>query len=99
MATAYGWGGLPGNEVSNLNMQSNLTSNAYTLIVKAVPGDAFWSFSIDNQDGSIIIHWAVHAHNDHFLPISPGWNYGVRIYQPAAVTASGLTFGQLIEAN
>ncbi len=51
LATAYGWGGLPENEASYINVQPNLPVGAYTLTVKDVPVNGFWSISMYNKDG------------------------------------------------
>jgi len=51
LGTAFGWGGLPDNEASYLNVEPNLPVGAYQLTVKDVPVDAFWSVSVYNKDG------------------------------------------------
>ena len=51
LATAYGWGGLPETEASYVNVQPNLPIGAYSLTVKDVPVDGFWSVSMYNKDG------------------------------------------------
>jgi hypothetical protein len=35
-----------------------------------------------NEDGSITIHFGGDPKQPNFLPIVPGWNYIVRLYQP-----------------
>ena len=35
-----------------------------------------------NPDGSVTIHFGGDPSNSNFLPITPGWNYIVRMYQP-----------------
>ena len=35
-----------------------------------------------NEDGSITIHFGGDPRQPNFLPIVPGWNYIVRLYQP-----------------
>jgi hypothetical protein len=35
-----------------------------------------------NQDGSVTIHFGGDPSNSNYLPITPGWNYIVRMYQP-----------------
>ncbi len=35
-----------------------------------------------NEDGSVTIHFGGDPGQDNFLPIAPGWNYIVRMYQP-----------------
>jgi len=51
LATAWGWGGLPDQEVQYLNVDPDLPVGAYSLTVKDVPVDAFWSVSVYNKDG------------------------------------------------
>jgi hypothetical protein len=51
LATAYGFGGLPESETFYLNVQPKLPVGAYSLTVKDVPVDGFWSISVYNQDG------------------------------------------------
>ena len=35
-----------------------------------------------NRDGSVTIHFGGKPSNPNYLPITPGWNYIVRMYQP-----------------
>lgn len=35
-----------------------------------------------NRDGSVTIHFGGDPSNPNYLPITPGWNYIVRMYQP-----------------
>lgn len=51
VGTAWAWGGLPEEEAFYLNFEPNLPVGAYTLTVKDVPVDAFWSVSVYNKDG------------------------------------------------
>jgi hypothetical protein len=51
IATAYGWGGLPESETFYLNVQPQLPIGAYSLIVRNVPVDGFWSISVYNKEG------------------------------------------------
>ncbi len=49
--TATGWGGLPENEAFYLIDTEPRSSGAYTLTLKDVPVDGFWSMTIYNRDG------------------------------------------------
>jgi hypothetical protein len=51
LASAYGWGGLPESEVIYVNAQPSLPIGAYSLTVKDVPVDGFWSLSVYNKEG------------------------------------------------
>lgn len=51
LVTAYGWGGLPESEAVYLNVQPNLDVGAYSLTVKHVPVNEFWSISVYNKEG------------------------------------------------
>jgi len=51
LASAYGWGGLPETEATYINVQPNLSIGAYTLNIKDVPVNGFWSISLYNKDG------------------------------------------------
>ena len=107
LGAAYGWGGLPVQDVAYANgvPEKNDGKTPYTLTVKDVPVDAFWSVTVyddkgmfivnehdaysynsvtakKNEDGSATIHFGGDPGQDNFLPIVPGWNYIVRMYQP-----------------
>ncbi|MGI9446310.1 MAG: DUF1214 domain-containing protein [Pirellulales bacterium] len=42
-----------------------------------------------NQDGSVTIHFGGDPSNSNYLPITQGWNYIVRMYQPRAELLDG----------
>ena len=42
-----------------------------------------------NQDGSVTIHFGGDSSKPNYLPITPGWNYIVRMYQPRAELLDG----------
>jgi len=107
LGAALGWGGLPAEAATYVNVfpEKNDGKTAYTLTVKDVPVDAFWSVTLyddkgwmpvnkynaysfnnitakKNEEGSITIHFGGDPKQPNFLPIVPGWNYIVRLYQP-----------------
>ena len=53
MGAAWGWGGLPGEDVSYSGgpIEKNDGETVHTLTVKDVPVDGFWSVSVYNKDG------------------------------------------------
>jgi len=51
LATAYGWGGLPESETVYMNVQPKLPIGEYSLTVRDVPVDGFWSISVYNKQG------------------------------------------------
>ena len=51
LGTAAGWGGLPDQEASYISVEPGLPVGEYTLTVKDVPVDGFWSISLYNANG------------------------------------------------
>jgi len=114
LGAAIGWGGLPAEAASYVNVvpERNDGKTPYTLTVTDVPVYGFWSvtlyddkgwmpvnkynaYSFNNvtakkdKDGSITIHFGGDSKADNFLPIVPGWNYIVRLYQPGPEILNG----------
>jgi len=114
LGAALGWGGLPATAAtySVAFPERNDGQIPYTLTVKDVPVDGFWSVTLyddkgwmpvneynaysfnnvtadKNEDGSITIHFGGDPEQPNFLPIVPGWNYIVRMYQPRQEILNG----------
>ena len=51
LGTAAGWGGLPQREARYIGVEPNLPVGAYSLTVRDVPVDGFWSVSVYNAAG------------------------------------------------
>jgi hypothetical protein len=51
LGTAAGWGGLPDYEARYIGVEPGLPVGAYSLTVRDVPVDGFWSISVYNADG------------------------------------------------
>ena len=51
LGTAAGWGGLPDREASYIGVEPRLPVGEYSLTVRDVPVDGFWSISVYNADG------------------------------------------------
>ncbi|OVE73764.1 carboxylesterase [bacterium B17] len=107
IGSASGWGGNPTKDTIYVGVtpKNNDGKTAYTLDVKDVPVDGFWSVSLYNakgyyekneynaysinnitgkrdKDGVVRIHFGGDPQKPNYLPIMPGWNYLIRMYQP-----------------
>ncbi len=107
LGTAAGWGGNPASAAiyAGVTPDKNDGKTVYTLTVRDVPVDGFWSISVYNKDGffeknaqdaytlnnvtakpnadgSVTIHFGGDENATNYLPITPGWNYLVRLYRP-----------------
>lgn len=107
VGTAAGWGGNPRVDALYVGgaPEKNDGKTAYTMTVKDVPVDGFWSVSVYNKDGffeknaknaytlndvtakpnadgSVTIRFGGDETAENMLPITPGWNYLVRLYRP-----------------
>jgi hypothetical protein len=107
LGTAAGWGGNPRTAATyaGVTPKKNDGKTAYTLTLKDVPVDGFWSVSVYNKagffeknsrnaytfnnvtakastDGSVTIHFGGDEKAANYLPITPGWNYLLRLYRP-----------------
>jgi hypothetical protein len=115
IGSALGWGGNPDKDAIYLNVTvpNNDGKTVYSLVVRDVPVDGFWSVSVYNAegyfqknpfdayalnnvtakksaDGSIAIQFGgCDGKVPNCLPITPGWNYTVRLYRPRAEILDG----------
>jgi hypothetical protein len=112
---ASAWGGNPEKDALYLNVspEKNDGTTVYSLNVKDVPVDGFWSISAYNAKGyfepnaanaytlnnitakkgaggSVAIQFGgCDGKAPNCMPITPGWNYLVRLYRPRAEILSG----------
>ncbi|AWY39201.1 DUF1254 domain-containing protein [Pseudomonas putida] len=115
IGAATAWGGNPEKDALYLTVTptQNNGQTPYTLKVKDVPVNAFWSVSVynakayfepnalnayslnsltakRNKDGEAAIQFGgCDGKVANCLPITEGWNYTVRLYQPRAEILSG----------
>jgi hypothetical protein len=108
IGAAAGWGGLPRSAATYVitSVDGNDGTTPYTLTVKDVPVDQFWSVTVYNADGYLEANdLGRNNYNDvtaepnadgsytinfggcddgrvNCIPITPGWNYTVRMYEP-----------------
>ena len=103
-----GWAGQPSSTALGIleSVEENDGETPYTVSVKDVPVDAFWSITVynaegylepndlnrnsynnvtanPNEDGSYTIHFGrCDDGRVNCIPITKGWNYTIRLYQP-----------------
>jgi hypothetical protein len=51
LGTAAGWGGLPSDEAAYIGVEPGLPVGEYSLTIRDVPVEGFWSISVYNADG------------------------------------------------
>ena len=114
ISAASGWGGLP-EKYAYYIMASvdNTDGTPYTVTVKDVPVDAFWSITVynadgfleknemnaysissitakPNEDGSFTVNFgSCEDERLNCLPVTKGWNYAVRMYEPRQEVLDG----------
>jgi hypothetical protein len=114
LGTAVGWGGNPPEAAMYaMGLVDKNDGTPYTVTVKDVPVDGFWSLTVYNKEGFMEPNdLGVNAYNNvtaaqnddgsytinfggcddgriNCIPITDGWNYAVRQYQPQQVIIDG----------
>jgi hypothetical protein len=115
IGSASAWGGNPETDALYLNVvpTKNDGKTVYTLDVKEVPVDGFWSiflydakgyyeknpydaYSLNSvtakkgADGTVTVRFGgCDGKTANCLPITPGWNYMVRLYRPRSEVLDG----------
>ncbi|QEH39145.1 hypothetical protein OJF2_77570 [Aquisphaera giovannonii] len=114
IGTALGWGGNPDGDATYINVTpaKNDGKTPYTVTVKDVPVDGFWSISVYGADGffkpnprdaytisnitakkaadgSVTVTFGGDGSAPNSIPITPGWNYIVRLYRPRPEVLDG----------
>ena len=123
--SAIGWGGLPNkNTVGVLGAPEKNDGTPYSVTVKDVPVNAFWSIIVydekgfipendmkiysynnvtakPNDDGSFTINFGqCEDGRINCIPVSKGWNYTVRMYEPRKEVLDGTwTFPEIKEVK
>ena len=121
-----GWAGQPSSTALGIleSVDENDGKVPFSVTVKDVPVDAFWSITVynaegylepndlnrnsynnvtaaPNEDGSYTIHFgACEDGRVNCIPITEGWNYTIRLYQPRKEVLSGKwTFPEFVKAD
>lgn len=114
VGAAAGWGGLPQkNAFYEIRTVAKNDGTPYTLTVRDVPVDAFWSVTVYNAEGYIdenplgaysfngitatpnddesvtLLFGACDDGRVNCLPISAGWGYAARMYEPHSEILEG----------
>ena len=122
---AVGWGGLPNaNTIASMGAPEKNDGTPYSVTVKDVPINAFWSITVydekgfipenemkvysfnnvtakPNEDASITINFGgCEDGRVNCIPVTEGWNYTVRMYEPQEEVINGTwTFPEIMEVK